>query len=376
MSYIERFRALSAERGFEPDGSQLVLTEKLERYLAHFNNLACDGWVKKMTLGLACRPPEKNGMYVWGGVGRGKSVMMNLFYDEADTHLKSRMHFYEFMSQTHKELENIRQRQDVEDQVKYYAQELAKKCHLLVLDELQINNIADAMIVGRLFSWLIYYDVYVFFSSNRIPHDLFNEGLQRDGFLAFLQLIEEKLEVFNLDNATDYRLEKAEIGDSYLCPPNKENTAVVDVFIQQVSGGQALYEQKLFVDNNRYITVFYTYGHMAVFTFKELCEVNLGAIDYLAICKHFNTIIIKFIPKLRPENHNELLRFITLIDCLYEAGTKLICLAECPIDQIYNTGKHAFEFERTVSRLKEMHSGAQRVGLSRSQRGNAAVVGA
>jgi cell division protein ZapE len=306
-------------------------------------------------------------MYVWGGVGRGKSVMINLFYDEADIKLKKRMHFHEFMAHTHKELERIRNlNEKIDDHVKYYAQGVAKECHLLVLDELQINNIADAMIVGRLFSWLIHFDVYIFFSSNRMPHDLFNDGLQRDGFLAFLQLIDEKMDVFNLDNATDYRSESAHIGDSYLQPVTKHNLALVETFIHQISGEKPLYEQKLLVDKNRYITAYQTYGQMAVFTFKELCEVNLGAIDYIAICKNFNKIIIKFIPKLKPENHNELLRFITLIDCLYEAGTKLICLAECEIDDIYSNGKHAFEFQRTISRLKQMHSGEHQGGLMRS----------
>ncbi len=361
MPYTEKFLELSKLKGFIPDACQLELAEKLSLFLNFFNNPTCDGWMKKATLGLACQEPQFNGMYVWGGVGRGKSVMINLFFDEANIADKKRIHFHEFMSKIHHKLEEIRH-SDVnsQDHIKHCAKIFAQECRLLVIDELQINNIADAMVVGRLFASLIDCGVYIFFSSNRMPQDLFNDGLRRDTFELFIKLIMEKLDIFNLDNATDYRAQNTKIGNTYLYPINAMNAALVDNYIMQMTGGQKLVEKKIKIDENRVITAYQTYGNLAVFTFKELCEVSLGAKDYIAISSNFQAVVIKNIPQLKPENHNELLRFITLIDCFYEAGISLVCLSECQIDDLYLNGKHAFEFDRTISRLKSMHSADER----------------
>ncbi len=339
------------------DQSQFDLATKLNEYA-----YAIDSWhnPRHKLLGflkLSKKPKTRfRGMYIWGDVGRGKSVLLNLFHDNLATSAKKRSHFHEFMLTTHRELEALRKTTNTSDPIKQYASELARMYRVLILDEVQINNIADAMIVGRLFSALIDLGTLVFFSSNRIPIDLFKDGLQRELFLPFIELIKSKLDVFNLDNSIDYRLQNLELTKGYFYPINTKNRKALNYIIQSLTGNQPLYAQTITIAENHSITALNSYGHIAVFTFKELCEVEHGVLDYLALCSQFNLIILTDIPKLTPSDHNELLRFITLIDCLYEKRIKLICLSDCKIEAIYKAGRHAFEFKRTVSRLKEMNS--------------------
>ncbi len=341
----------------KPDASQLELAQRLDVYADSID--ASDSKCYKLFsfLNFSKKKHKKSsGMYIWGDVGRGKSIMLNLFCDNLTLKAKKRMHFHEFMVTTHRSLDELRKTSNTSDHIKQHATVLAKKYKVIILDELQINNIADAMIVGRLFQSLIEEGVFIFFASNRIPFDLFKDGLQRELFLPFIDLINNQLETFNLDNSIDYRLHNLKVAKTYLYPINGKNEEKVKSIINSLTGNQPLYEQYLAIAENRFLTAFNTYGNMAIFTFKELCEVNLGALDYLAICAKFNLIIIKNIKALTAEHHNELLRFITLIDCLYDYHIKLICLSDCKIDEIYPSGKHAFEFQRTVSRLKEMHT--------------------
>lgn len=341
----------------EADPSQLELAAKLNTYAYLINSRQKQSCALFRFLSFKKKPTSKFcGMYIWGGVGRGKSLMLNLFCDSLTVKAKKRMHFHEFMACAHRSLDELRKTSDATDHVKQYASDLARRYKTLILDELQINNIADAMIVGRLFPALIEEGVFVFLASNRIPVDLFKDGLQRELFLPFIDVIQNKLEVFNLDNAIDYRLHNLKVAKTYLYPLNDKNEDKIESIIKKLTGNQPLYEQRLTICENHTITAFHSYGHMAVFTFKELCEVALGVLDYLALCARFNLIIIKNIKQLTPSEHNELLRFITLIDCLYDRQIKLICLSDCKIEDIYREGKHAFEFQRTISRLKEMHT--------------------
>jgi cell division protein ZapE len=352
------YEELLRDKKINPDPCQQDLLEKFESYLNIINNENNSRFSKFLSL-IGANKKNTNkfqGMYIWGDVGRGKSLMLNLFYERLGTKYKKRAHFHEFMLATHNVLEELRKNSKIKDHIKHYAKWLARRYKVIILDELQINNIADAMIVSRLFTMLLNLKVFVFIASNRLPIDLFKDGLQRERFLPFIETIQNRTELFNLDNAIDYRLQNLKLSGTFFTPINEDTENAVQKIIKQLTGGRPLHEQVIKVQDNHTITAFRSYGHMAVFSFNELCEVALGVLDYLALCSQFNLIIIKNIKKLVPSQHNELLRFITLIDCLYEKKIKIICLSDCTIDEIYEYGVHTFEFKRTISRLKEMNS--------------------
>jgi cell division protein ZapE len=345
------------ELNLEFDESQLNLIKQLEKYLTHFHDVKSKNLLSKLSAFFTAKNSQPHlGVYIWGEVGRGKSMIMNLFFDSIEIAGKLKIHFHEFMLSFHKKVEALRKKH-VKDPILKVAQELADKYKVICLDELQINNIADAMVVGRLFEALFKHEVFVFITSNRYPDELFKDGLQRERFIPFIELIKKQLEVYNLNNFKDYRCEKiAHIKKTYLYPINKENKSTIENIILELTGHTRLLSKQVTVDENKMLTVNNSYGNLAMFTFSELCEIPLGAIDYLALTKSFTTIILINIPKFTPDHHNEALRFITLIDCLYENKVKLICLAEASIDNLYAKGKNHFEFARTISRLKEMQS--------------------
>lgn len=347
--------------GLDEDVSQLQLVRKLSKYINEFHRLGSANLLTKAIKIFYTNPRHHHhGIYIWGDVGRGKSMILDLFFDAVPFEQKLKIHFHKFMMDFHKDLNKLRDGQIGKsgDYIRELGKELSKKYKVICLDELQINNIVDAMVVGRLFEELITSGSYVFFTSNRPPQDLFIDGLQRERFLPFIDLIKEKLDIFELNNFEDYRLRAlSEIKTNYLYPINKKNNAELNEMIDLLTGhAENLDEVQINSDNNRTIYVHKAYGKVAVFTFNELCEVSLGALDYLAICKRFNTLIIKNIPKMDKDNHNEALRFITLIDCLYENNIAIICTAETEPDKLYKDGKNSFEFKRTISRLNEMRS--------------------
>lgn len=363
MELKQLYLNLSETKLFEADPSQLELIKKLGRY-----KIALERQKKKARI---CKIIERFykskahhkslGIYIWGDVGRGKTMIMDLFYNNLNIQEKTKVHFYEFMISVHKQLDEMRLKHKHTyknyDYIKELSANIAARYKVLCIDELQINNIADAMIVGRLFKALLTNHVLIFFTSNRPPEDLFKDGLQRDHFLPFIELVNDKLEVYQLNNFCDYRLSNLlHIKQSYLTPLGKETDQEIDNIIFELTGRRTLLPREVTVDQNKLLTVMQSYGNIAVFTFKELCEIPLGAIDYLALCNTFNTLIIKNIPYLTADHHNEALRFITLIDCLYEKRTRLICSAMNLPEKLYEGGKNQFEFQRTISRLKEMQT--------------------
>jgi cell division protein ZapE len=353
----KNYQNIAIANNFLPDQSQIGLIEVLQNY-----QTLIDTQPKNPIIRWFSKPfkSKYKGMYIWGDVGRGKSLIINLFYDSLAIEKKTRVHFHEFMISVHKQLNQMRRLQDhrkKSDYIKALAKELASNYKVICLDELQINNVADAMIVGRLFKALSHNGTLVFFSSNFHPDDLFKDGLQRERFLPFISYIKQSFEIYNLNNHRDYRLDKlGKIESAYLTPLTAKNSHKLDEIIEDLTGHKHLSERNIHVDNQRQIRCLNTHGRTAVFTFKELCEIPLGAIDYLALCKHFSTIIIRNIPKLKEDDYNEALRFITLIDCLYDSKTRLICSAEVKAEKLYTSGKFAFEFKRTISRLNEMQT--------------------
>lgn len=306
---------------------------------------------------LFSRPRVPKGMYLWGGVGRGKSMIMEAFFLKVPLIKKKKIHFHNFMTDVHSYLKNKRSDKDnKEDYLQEIARNLAEDYRLLFIDELQITDIADAMIVGKLFRELFNNNIMIVTTSNRKPDDLYHNGLQRESFLGFIELIKNNLEVIEIKSEKDYRMEKIHsMNSTYFIRNNKK----LDEIFQELIGGDK-FKEKILEVKKRKIVCKKTYKHIAYFSFKELCSEALGAEDYKKICDNFNVILLKDLPILKPEDRNEAKRFVTLIDTIYDNKVILIISAETEVNSIYKTGDGSFEFERTISRLIEMQSDSYR----------------
>ena len=300
------------------------------------------------------------GVYLWGGVGRGKTMLMDLAFEHIDVHPKRRAHFHEFMLETHHRLRDAR-RSEGGDPIEPVAELIAEEAKLLCFDEMQITNPADAMILSRLFGKLLEAGVKVVTTSNRPPCDLYLDGLNRELFLPFIDLIERQMLVVEVNGATDYRLDRLEGVEVWHVPNGPEATqALSRAFFQltdyPVEDRAKVPSAELDVGGGRTLHVPKSLKGVAVFSFKRLCGEPRGAADYLAIARRYHTVIIVGIPVMSPEMRNEAVRFVTLIDALYEHRVKLLAAADAEPSGVYPAGDGSFEFQRTVSRLEEMRS--------------------
>ncbi|WAT19398.1 cell division protein ZapE [Aurantiacibacter sp. MUD11] len=301
------------------------------------------------------------GVYMWGGVGRGKSMLMDLFHASLDIPEKRRVHFHAFMQEVHAALREAR-KSESGDPIPPVAQALAKDLKVLAFDEMVVNNSADAMIMSRLFTQLICeLNVTVVTTSNRPPRDLYKDGLNREHFLPFIDLIHAEMDVVELNGLTDYRLERIAGLKTWHTPIGDEATAKVrEAFFRLTDyppeDAKNVPSAELDVGGGRMLHVPKSLKGVAVFSFKRLCEQARGAPDYLAIAQAYHTVIIVGIPQMGKDMRNEAARFVTLIDALYENRVKLFATAAAEPENLYPSGDGAFEFERTVSRLKEMQS--------------------
>jgi cell division protein ZapE len=300
-------------------------------------------------------PPR--GLYLWGPVGRGKSLLMDIFFEAAPVKKKRRVHFHEFMLAQHAALREGREgRAGAQDQlIAMVAKRVIEDARLLCFDELQVTDIADAMILGRLFERLFAEGVVIVATSNRPPDDLYKNGLNRQLFLPFIGLIKEKLEEVSVAGPQDFRLRQLMAAPVYYAPLGPAADESMELAWQRLTLGAAPHAVMLDV-GGRALKVERQAAGVARFTFEELCARPLGAADYLEIAERFHTVLLENIPKLTPAMREEAARFRTLIDALYEAKTKLIASADAQPNALYPAGDQSFEFERTTSRLMEMRS--------------------
>ncbi|MFB2531961.1 cell division protein ZapE [Paracoccus sp. p4-l81] len=299
-------------------------------------------------------PPTVPGLYIWGGVGRGKSMLMDLFFNEVAVPAKRRVHFHAFMQEVQARLNEARAKGH-SDAVRPVADAIAAQARLLCFDEMQISDIADAMIVGRLFDYLFQAGTTVVTTSNRAPEDLYKNGLNRQLFLPFIALIRDRLAVHELRSDTDYRQHRLHGAQVYFTPADSRAEAELAAIWSDLTGGAAGAPRVLLVQG-RDLTLARHHDGVAWARFWDLCGQPLGPADYLAIAAAVRVLILSDIPRLSSDNFNAARRFVTLIDALYEARVRLICSAADVPDRLYVEGEGAFEFERTASRLSEMQS--------------------
>jgi cell division protein ZapE len=348
------YDALIAANELKPDPAQQRAVAALDRLGASFGPT---GFLSRL-FGSPSDGPA--GVYLWGGVGRGKSMLMDLAFEHIDIHPKRRVHFHEFMLETHNRLRKARESEEG-DPIEPVAEEIAQGAKLLCFDEMQVTNPADAMILSRLFGKLLDQGVNVITTSNRPPRDLYKGGLNRELFIPFIELIEQRMLVVEVNGPTDYRLDRLTGVEVWHVPNGSEATADLSrAFFQltdyPVEDRAKVPSEELGVGGGRKLHVSKSLKGVAVFSFKRLCGEPRGAADYLAIARRYHTVIIVGIPVMSREMRNEAARFVTLIDALYEHKVKLLAAADAEPEGLYPSGDGSFEFQRTVSRLEEMRS--------------------
>jgi cell division protein ZapE len=362
LRVADRYAALVAGGELRPDPVQAEAAARLDALQAALEAVPPRGSIL-WRLGKA-KPPSPRGIFLWGGVGRGKSMLMDLFFDCLDIGRKRRAHFHEFMLEVHQMMRAWRAA-DPGDPIPKVARDLAQDARCLAFDEMVVNNSADAMIMSRLFTALIAEGVTLVTTSNRAPTELYKDGLNREHFLPFIALIEDRLDVIALNGSTDYRMARLAGVKTWHVPNGAVATAAVRQAFFRLTDyppEDAVHvpSAEIELGGGRMLHVPKSLKGVAVFSFKRLCGEARGASDYLAVARRYHTVFVVGIPRLGPENRNEAARFVTLIDALYEHKAKLIATADAEPETLYGDGDGdsggRFEFERTISRLMEMQS--------------------
>jgi cell division protein ZapE len=345
---VEEYRAAIARGELRADTAQEGAVLKLDALAERLG--------EKRSFSLFRKTPEPvRGLYLWGDVGRGKTLLMDLFFAEAPVERKRRVHFNRFMVDVHARIHAERQRPETSDPIPVVAHDLAQDARLLCFDEFQVTDVADAMILGRLFDHLFGAGVTVVATSNTAPDRLYEGGLNRQLFLPFIAEIRQRLEVIELNGPTDYRLQRISGLNVYMTPLSPQTDAAMDAAWQRLTDTQRGKPTSLIV-LGRHVPVPQAARGVARFDFEDLCGQPLAAADYLAVAQEFHTVLLDHIPVLTSERRNQARRFVLLIDTLYDEGVKLICSAEAPPDALYAVGDGDDGFRRAASRLVEMQS--------------------
>lgn len=362
-----RYEALLDTGALSPDPAQEEAADRLQALhdaLQSYSGPNARGF--KSWFGAKQTPPR--GLYLWGGVGRGKTLLMDLFFNNTSFKKKRRVHFHEFMGDAHERIAEWRAKSEAEkkkhkaydrgapdDPMPPVAHDLAEDALLLCFDEFHVTDIADAMILGRLFTALFERGVVIVATSNRAPDDLYKDGLNRQLFLPFIDLLKSKLDIFEMRSARDYRLEKLSAAPVYLTPLGPDADKAMDLAWENMISGAHVRREEIQMKGRKLVVPRAARG-AARFEFTDLCEKPLGAADYLALARRYGALFLGHIPVMGPDMRNEAKRFSTLIDTLYDAKVKLVCSAAAEPGALYVDGHGAFEFERTASRLMEMRT--------------------
>ncbi len=361
---LPAYRALLARGALHTDPAQALAAERLQRLWASLRgydpgSFELPGLLSRLFRRKAADDiPEHqpHGLYLVGEVGRGKSMLMDLFFDTAEVARKRRVHFHQFMQEAHARIFAWRAgTPGGTDPIPPLADQIAAEAALLCFDEFQVNDIADALILGRLFQALFDRGVVVVATSNIRPSELFAGRPGRDAFLPFIALIERYLDVLVLEGGRDWRRERLRGVETWLVPADARADRAMDEVFAALAGGVAPGPARLRVSGRTLVVPLAALG-VARFDFDALCGQPLGAGDYLALATHYQTVLLDGVPRLSPENYDLARRFIVLIDALYDHRVKLIASAAAEPDALYERGEGARAFERTASRLEEMRS--------------------
>ena len=350
MSLTEIYDARVAAGTLRPDPAQHAVLPVLEdlRHWLEANATRRVGLFAGLFAKPVTPPP---GLYLWGGVGRGKSMVMDLFVEATEITQKRRVHFHAFMQEIHHAMHEAR-KSGVDDALAPVAEDVARDVRLLAFDEMQITDITDAMIVGRLFEKLLAAGVVIVTTSNRAPEELYKNGLNRALFLPFIAILRDRLQVIELESPNDYRQHRLSGAQVYFHPAGKVKGEIQAIWNDLTGGAEG--QPLILPVNGRTIDLPRFANGVGRASFWELCSRPLGPGDFLAIAQAVRVLILEDIPQLSASNYNEAKRFVTLIDTLYEAKVRLICSASDEPERLYIEGSGSFEFERTASRLREM----------------------
>lgn len=357
---IEKYNLDLEQEGFQYDPAQENAVKCLQRLFEDLQNkpVAVSGfkkvlnrWKKNYTKQSAS---SIKGLYFWGGVGRGKTYLVDTFFDCLPFENKTRVHFHRFMHRVHEELKTLHGQSDP---LKIIAERFSKESCIICFDEFFVSDITDAMILGTLFEELFARNVILVATSNIVPDDLYRNGLQRERFLPAIKLINEHCEIVNVDSGIDYRLRTLEQAEIFHCPLDEQAAINLNTYFKQLSIEEGVIGQPILINNRELDTVQRSEG-VAHFEFSVLCESARSQGDYMEISKLYHTVLLANVTQMNAENDDSIRRFIALVDEFYERNVKLIISAEVPLEQLYIGERLSFEFKRCLSRLQEMQSHA------------------
>lgn len=358
-SVTELYQQTLAERGFKADAAQLRAIQALQRCQdewAAYKSRRSNAVTK-----LLVRPPIPRGVYMYGGVGRGKSFLMDCFFQAVPLTRKTRLHFHEFMREVHRELQELK---GIADPLDELGKRIARRFRLICFDEFHVADVTDAMILHRLLDALFRNRVSIVTTSNFHPDELYPNGLHRDRILPAIELLKTHLEVINVDAGTDYRRRTLEDMNLYLTPLSDDTEAALTTAFESLS--EAKDEDRKLMIEHRAIWARRRAGGVVWFDFQTLCGGPRSQNDYLELASQFHTVILSDVPEMPVRLASEARRFTWLVDVLYDRRVKLIISAAVPAEQLYTEGPLAHEFPRTVSRLQEMRS-AEYLALARRE---------